>query len=145
MLSTPLIHPQFWSIPSHCSPSQSSHHLPTPPITSPPLPSPPHYSHHLPTPPTTSPPSHHLPTIPFHLPTPSTTSPLLPSPPLPPLPPLPSPPHSSHHLPTPPFPPLLAWQASREPKQHRDEELVILLSVLAHTINNGYTISKLPQ
>jgi S1-C subfamily serine protease len=37
-----------------------------------------------------------------------------------------------------------AWQASRNPKQHIDQELVILLSILAHRINNGYSINKLP-
>ena len=65
--------------------------------------------------------------------------------------PSPSPPLYSLPLPVPfPLPspfssPSAAWQASRNPKQHPDEELVILLSVLAHPINNGYTINKLPQ
>lgn len=37
------------------------------------------------------------------------------------------------------------WQAGRQPKEHDDEQVVTIIGILAHKINHGYDIRRLPH
>eukprot|EP00051_Salpingoeca_urceolata_P008402 m.105678 g.105678 ORF g.105678 m.105678 type:complete len:555 (-) comp15733_c1_seq2:217-1881(-) len=37
-----------------------------------------------------------------------------------------------------------AWQAGRKPKKYHDQDVIVIISILAHPINHGYGIRRLP-
>ena len=38
-----------------------------------------------------------------------------------------------------------AWQLSRRPKEQPDEEIIIIIDILSHPVNQGYDLARLPS